>query len=137
MYKTKIPGPERIEAGMSVLKRCVPLFIKWIPGPDKFRAHEYRRGSAEKVFLLQENKPADLPARHVWTRIGQTAERGVVALQFISGDKTNLRMRFGQFHHAPEAIGKDPIVRLHHFAILAIVRDVRKREVVVSYLGKK
>jgi hypothetical protein len=89
------------------------------------------------MHVLPEKKLADGPTRHVWTGIGQTAERGAVTFQFISSDNADLGIRLAKLHHAPETVRKDPIVGLHHLAIFAIARDLRKRKVVVWYLGKK
>src|SRR5208337_5048503 len=111
MYKPEVPGLEGIEAGVSVLKRRVTLFIKWIPRPDEVGAHEHRCGRAEKELIFQENKATDVATRHLGAGIGQTTERGVVTLEFISGDNADGGMRLGHLHHAPEATGKDPIVR--------------------------
>jgi hypothetical protein len=42
-----------------------------------------------------------------------------------------------QLDHAAEAFRKDPIVCLHHFAVLALWRDERKRVVVIPDMRKK
>ena len=81
-----------------------------------------------------EIKPAGFPARYFRARIGQTTKRRMIAFQFIGGNDPDVGMRFRNFHHAAQAFRENPVVRLHHLAVLATSRDERKREIVILHL---
>jgi len=87
--------------------------------------------------MVLEKKSTDLPTRHLGTGIRQTNERDPATFQFVGTYNANIRVSVGHLRHAPDAIRKDPIVRLHDLAIFALGRDAGKRVVVVLDLGKE
>jgi hypothetical protein len=137
VHKPEVPRPQQLEASMSVLERRVPLIIKGVPPAYQLGQQEQRSGRPEQILASKEIEPTDLPAGKFMARIGQPVQVDLVTFEFVGAYDTDRRMRLGHIHHAPEAIRKQPVVRLDHLAVLAARRDTRKREIVILYLRQE
>src|SRR5580704_11303176 len=67
MDEPKVPSPQQLKAHMRILERRVTFLVKRISRTHQFRTQEQRRGRTEKIDVVQEVEPTDVPARHFQT----------------------------------------------------------------------
>src|SRR5262249_23699600 len=82
--------------------------------------------------MVQKTAATNFAARNTRARVWQPCPRNLISEQSISTNNSDRWMLFRHRHHLFDALGKDPIIAKHHFAVLTLRRDQAQRRIMIG-----